>query len=95
MIVHVVCFKFRDPADVERVAAQLEALPPRIPEIRSYEVGRDVVRSDRSYDLVLVAEFDSLDDMNSYRQHPDHVKVGARIAETADHVAVVDFERGP
>jgi hypothetical protein len=93
VIVHVISIKFRDPADVERVAARLEALPPKIAEIRRYEVGRDVVRSERSYDLVLVSEFDSLEALEAYRQHPDHVEVAAVIADTAEHVAVVDFER--
>jgi hypothetical protein len=92
VIVHVLCIKFRDSSDAARVATQLEALPPIIPQIRRFEVGRDIVRSERSYDLALVSEFDSIDDLEAYRQHPDHAKVGALIADVAEHVAVVDFE---
>jgi hypothetical protein len=93
MIVHVACFKFRNPADVEPIAVQLEALRETIPQICGLEVGRAVVRSERAYDLALISEFDSLDDLAAYRQHPDHVAVGSLIAEAAERVAVVDFER--
>jgi hypothetical protein len=93
VIVHVVCCKFRDEGDIGRVAELLEALPPKVPVIRRLEVGRDVVRSPRSYDLALTVEVDSLDDLDAYRQHPDHVVVGSLIAELTTGVTVVDYER--
>jgi hypothetical protein len=94
VINHVLLFKLRDPAgDADRLARKLESLPPKIPEIRRFEVGRDIVRSARSYDLALVSEFDSLDALEAYRQHPEHQDVAAFIAEVSEHVAVVDFER--
>lgn len=90
---HVVCFKFRDEGDVERVAGLLEALPAKIPEIRRYDVGRDFVRSERSYDLALVAEFASHDDLDTYRDHPDHVAVATQIRSLTTHAVVVDYTR--
>ena len=93
MIVHVVCFKFRDEGDIGRVAELLEALPPKVPVIRRLEVGRDVIRSPRSYDLVLTVEVDDLDDLDTYRRHPDHVAVGTVISELTTGVTVVDYER--
>lgn len=90
---HVVCFKFGDEDDIGRVAEMLEGLPPKVPVIRRLEVGRDVVRSARSYDLALTVEVDSLDDLDAYRQHPDHVAVGKVIADLTTHVSVVDYER--
>ena len=93
MIVHLVCLKFRDPGDAEGIAGRLEELPGKIPVIRRLEVGRDVVRSERSYDLALIVEVDSLDDLDTYRKHPAHVEVGALIAAAADQVAFLDYER--
>jgi hypothetical protein len=93
MIVHVACFKFRNATDIEPIAVRLEALRDTIPEIRGLEVGRAVVSSERAYDLAVISEFDSLDDLTAYRQHPDHVAVGRLIAEATERVAVVDFAR--
>ena len=44
----------------------LEALPDRIDEIESYDFGRDVVRSERSYDFALVSIFANLDTLKHY-----------------------------
>ena len=64
MIKHVVFMKFKagvtekDIADLEKAMAKL---PGRIPEIKEYQFGRDIVRSERSYDFALVSAFEDLD----------------------------------
>ena len=39
------------------------------------EVGVDVIRSERSYDLALVTRFSSLEDLQAYQVHPYHADV--------------------
>ena len=82
MIRHVVFFKFKQGIG-EEVIVDLEksiaALPPVIPEILSYEFGRDVVRSERSYDLALISTFNDVDAMQHYQKHPDHQVVLKKI----------------
>ncbi len=93
MITHLVCFQFRDPAaDLDRAAAMLESLPPKVPQIRHYEVGRDMVGSERSYHLALVSTFESLDDLRSYQAHLDHVEVATFLREACSHMVTVDYE---
>jgi len=56
MLKHLVFFKFKADAAEAAIAdlvTSLRALPGQIPEIREFQVGRDVVRSERSYDLAL------------------------------------------
>ena len=76
-------------ADIEK---SLGALPGRIPEIRGYEFGRDVVRSDRSYDFALVSEFTDLEALDRYRVHPDHQAVVQKLAAACSSILAVDFE---
>jgi len=63
MINHVVLMKFKpgaSQADIEDLEKSLDDLPNKIIEIHSYEFGRDLVRSDRSYDFALVSLFANL-----------------------------------
>ncbi len=54
---------------------RLLALKGKIPEIRLMEVGININPSDRSYDAVLISEFDSMDDLRAYSTNPLHVEV--------------------
>lgn len=95
MLKHVVFFKFKPEAgaaDIADLEKSLRALPAVIPEIREFVVGRDVVRSERSYDLALISGFDDLAAMNSYQVHPDHQAVIAKVKALCAGVVAVDFE---
>ncbi len=93
VLTHVVMFKFRDrsPGHVARCKQLLDGLPPLIPEIRRFDVGVNVVDSPRSYDLVLVSEFDDPDALQRYQVHPVHAEVQSYLRDNADAVAVVDY----
>jgi hypothetical protein len=70
----------------------LMALRPIIPEIRSMRFERDVLRSERSFDVLYLVEFDSLEALESYRVHPEHQKVVAYISQVHEAQAVTDTE---
>jgi hypothetical protein len=94
MLRHVVFFKFKEGVGEERVADlenSLAALPPVIPEILSYEFGRDTVRSERSYDLALISTFKDLDSLQRYQKHPDHQVVLKKVNDLCESVLAVDF----
>ena len=94
MLKHGVFFKFKDGVGEEEIVnleKSLAALPPVIPEILSYEFGRDVVRSERSYDLALVSTFNDLDAMQHYQKHPDHQVVLKKVNDFCKSVLAVDF----
>ena len=101
MLHHIVLFKFKPGTDNVQIAAlekMLDALPDQIIEIQLYEFGRDVVRSDRSYDFALVSGFANLPAMQRYQVHPEHQKVIAHVREICEDIRAVDFEteyRGP
>ncbi|MFC2115252.1 Dabb family protein [Bacteroidota bacterium] len=98
MIRHVVMFKLKDMADnvaleaaKKEVKNRLEALPGKIDVIRSMEVGINIVKSDRAFDVALVSSFENLDDLETYRVHPAHQEVVEYIAGVKDKSASADF----
>ena len=95
MLKHLVFFKFKPEAteaEIGDLVQSLQALPAIIPEIREFQVGRDVVRSERSYDLGLLSAFDDLDAMQRYQVHPDHQAVVAKVKRLCSGVVAVDYE---
>ncbi|MNJ45592.1 Stress responsive A/B Barrel Domain protein [compost metagenome] len=94
MIKHIVLFKLKDssPESIERTASVLRNMEGRIEQLRSIEVGIDVVKSPRSYDIALVTTFDSLEDLQGYQVHPVHQKVIEHMTEARESQVAVDFE---
>ncbi len=95
MIRHVVFFKFKpETTEAERNDLQnrLRVLPEKISVIQSFEVGFDVVRSPRSFDLALVSAFADLAALGEYAKHPEHVPVVERAREICEQIAAVDYE---
>lgn len=94
MLHHIVLFKFKPGVAEEalaRLEALLESLPNRIVEIQTFEFGRDVVRSERSYDFALVSGFANLDCLRRYQVHPAHLEVLAHLKPLCEDVRAVDF----
>ncbi len=95
MLHHIVLFKFKpkvDEAAVKDLEDRLDALPNAIKEIQTFEFGRDIVRSERSYDFALVSGFANLEAMKRYQVHPDHQKVLDLVRTLCDDIRAVDFE---
>ncbi|HTP65928.1 MAG TPA: Dabb family protein [Geobacteraceae bacterium] len=95
MITHIVFFKLADssPDMVAATRDRLLAMREKIQAIRHLEVGADVIRSERSYDLALLARFDSLADLRTYQDHPVHAgDVVPYIKSVCSSVVAVDYE---
>lgn len=100
MIRHIIMWKFTDSFEgdnkdriMDKVTESLVHLKKVIPEIRFMSVERDVLRSERSYDMIYITEFDSLDALEAYRVHPEHVKVAEYIKQVRIAQAVTDTEK--
>lgn len=95
MLRHVVMFRWADDVDSQHtaaVAAGLDSLPPQIDVIRSFRHGVDAGAVVGNYDYVLVAEFDSVEDFLTYRNHPVHQTfVAELIATQAKDRAAVQY----
>ena len=96
MLQHYILIKYQKGASDEHVAEfckRMLALRTSIPEIEYLEIGRDILRDARSWDLILIMRFASTGALLSYQQHPEHKKVMAFNQPFVAEVASVDFER--
>lgn len=94
MIRHIVMWKFKE-GEYENMLLfreRLLALKEQIPEIRAMEVGMNINPSERSFDAVLVSEFDSLDALKSYSANPLHVEVSEFCKSIRTQSVSVDYE---
>jgi hypothetical protein len=81
-----------DAQQIEILKRDLGALPRKIEEIKSFEFGPDILKSDRSYDFALVSDFTDIDSLKSYQAHPEHIPVIQMVRGLCETILVVDFE---
>ena len=96
MLQHYVFLKYRDGTSEAHITAfceRLLALRGTIGEIVHLEIGRDELHDARSWDLVLIMEFASLDALRAYQRHPLHQDVMAFNTPFVTDVGSVDFQR--
>ena len=99
MIKHIVLWKLKDSAEgkcktenAQIMKSMLEALPAKTGDcIRSLEVGVNLKGSAESADIALYTEFNSLEDLESYTKHPEHVKVAEFIGKVRSERRVIDY----
>jgi hypothetical protein len=94
MLRHYVFLKYREGTSDGHVVAFCErmlALRATIPGIEHLEIGRDELHEARSWDLVLIMEFGSLDALRAYQRHPQHMEVMAFNAPFVASMGSVDF----
>ena len=94
MITHLVLMKLKDqsPQNIKSSYSLLSSLKGKIPSLRYFEVGMDVSRSERSYDLALVSKFDDLIGLKAYLTHPEHIAVLTKLRELLASAPSVDYE---
>jgi len=95
MINHIVLLKFKPEvkeSDIEDLEKHMDDLPNSITEIHTYEFGRDVVCSERSYDFGLIALFANTEALSRYQVHPDHLVVLEKVKYMCNSIITVDFE---
>ena len=95
MLTHIVCWKYKPETSEEQRAdhiAKLRALPDVIPNIISFNVGRDILHLERSFDTGLVAVYPDRAALDFYTDHPQHQKVAALGKQIAEKAVSVDFE---
>lgn len=91
MIRHIVFWKFRADSDPTEFLTRLAALEGVIPEIRAMQVRRSAVPN-AQFDAVLVADFDSLEALERYKNDPRHVAVAGLCEGIRTERCAMDFE---
>lgn len=95
MIKHIVSWKINDDlekqAESKKIKEKLEDLKGKIEKIKFLEVGIDFSQTEMSADLVLVSEFENIENLEVYQNHPEHQKVVQFIKERTNSRTLVDY----
>ena len=92
MIRHIVMWKFRPGTEAEQAQflEGLRALQGVVPQLLASEVAVNVGRD--NYDAVLVSEFATLEDLETYKNDPRHKMVSALCKSIREDRVAVDYE---
>ncbi|MGE5629149.1 MAG: Dabb family protein [Solirubrobacterales bacterium] len=98
MIKHIVMWRLKDFAEGKDkrenaiiIKAGLEDLKNKINQIRHIEVGININESEQAYDIVLYSEFDNIEDLNLYQNHPDHIRISEFVRKVRAIRIVEDY----
>lgn len=98
MVKHIVMIRLKEEdaqtklTKAKTLKAAIEGLLGVVPELKSMEVGLNLSTKPSAYDLVLTSEFDSMESLDAYRVHPEHMKVVDLLHEVMEQTAVVDYD---
>lgn len=100
MIKHIVFFQLAEQAEGKTKAENaqiikegLENLINLVPELKKIEVGINLSEAPTSnYDIALYTEFETMKDLDTYTNHPEHQKVVSYIVKVKTGRVCVDYE---
>lgn len=98
MIKHIVLFRLKPEIDacekmdvMQTFKRRIEELPSKISCVRKIEVGLNVNPAE-DFDIALYSEFQSLEDLKAYSNHPEHLSVAALLKDYKMSRSCVDYE---
>lgn len=98
MVRHIVLFKLNPSLSLEvrQMAAlnfksAIEALPQVISQIQAIHVGLNI-NPQEEWDIALVGDFLSLEDVAAYSAHPEHLKAASLLKDVRQSRSCVDYE---
>lgn len=93
MIKHVVMWKFKENEEenMKKFLKGLNDLKEIIPEIKNMETGINI-NPKNEYDAILISEFETMEDLEKYKNNPEHVKVSALCKEIRVNRQAIDYE---
>ncbi len=94
MIKHIVFFKLEDNSVEHKkiVQEKIMSMKDKISEIQQIEVGINFANEERAYDLSLISDFNSKEDLQSYCVNPVHIEVIKYLKSKKTITKIVDYE---
>lgn len=100
MIKHIVFFRLLDEAEghtklenAQIIKNGLLSLRDKVDVLVSEEVGINIPNAKKTdYDICLICEFRTWEDVDTYQTHTEHLKVAGYIAKCRSARAAVDYE---
>lgn len=100
MVKHIVFFRLKETANghsktenAHIIREGLLGLKDKISCLINEEVGINIPnRLKTNYDICLICDFKTWDDLDTYQNHPEHVKVATYIGSCKEDRSAVDYE---
>lgn len=99
MIKHIVLWKLHDYAEgrtkqenAQRMKEWLLDLKAKIADIEFLEAGININPGADAFDILLYSEFESVDALERYQRHPEHIKFKEKIQSIRSEKRVIDYE---
>lgn len=99
MIRHIIMFKFQEVKDdndrikkAQRMKTSFGPLRNIINVVESYEVVFNQKKADFSYDVAIISEFISWENLETYINHPEHQQAISACKDIKKEKAVIDYE---
>ena len=99
MIRHICMFQLKKEANGKSKARNLEEALRRLDEMKTIDLIKrfEVVTNyeqapENNYDLSLIFDFDTMQDLVAYQKHPMHVEFRDFITPVRENRACIDFE---
>ena len=93
MIKHIVMWKFKkdEKENMKKFLKGLNQLKNIIPEIKNMETGINI-NPKNEYDAILISEFETMADLEKYKNNPEHIKVSALCKKIRIDRQAIDYE---
>ncbi|MBL4930454.1 Dabb family protein [Clostridium paridis] len=99
MIKHIVMWKLQEFAEgkskeenAKVIKEGLESLINKIDTLKAIEVGININETAQAFDIVLYSEFDTVEGLDVYQNHPEHLKVAGFVRSVVSERVVADYE---
>lgn len=84
-------FKDGEEENMKKFLEGLNSLKKIIPEIKYMETGINI-NPKNNYDAILISEFETMEDLEKYKNNPEHVKVSALCKQIRVDRQAIDYE---
>jgi predicted nicotinamide N-methyase len=98
MIRHIVMFKMKAHLSgaskqeaLLRLKEAVDGMEQHVSQVKFLQTGININNRPQAFDLVLLSDFETEEDLDLYRDHPQHQKVMDVIGEVVETVHVVDY----
>jgi len=95
MIIHVALFKFKPEISKEEIdnsMYEVRLLKGKIPQILEIFAGENFSKYSQGFTHAIVVKFNTKEDIDAYRSHPDHKPVADRLDQMEEDSIGIDFE---
>ena len=93
MIKHIVMWKFKENEEenMRKFLNGLNSLKNIIPEIKYMETGINI-NPKNEFDAILISEFETMEDLENYKNNPEHIKVSELCKSIRLDRQAIDYE---